>query len=108
MRTIKFRGRHISSGCWVYGNLIQGEINGKRFTEIEHSVFEDFHKWEVDTQTVGQFVGHDRDGKEVYEGSTVKYEGAIYQIEWYNNGFYLNDFLRTNWSSEEIEVIDEV
>lgn len=66
MQTIKFRGKSLNTGNWVFGDLRQ---NGKR----------KFVEYEINPDTVGQFVGlYDKDGKEVYEHDYIsincKYE----------------------------------
>lgn len=67
MQTIKFRGKSFNTGNWVFGDLRQ---SGKR----------KFVEYEVNPDTVGQFVGlYDNNGKEVYEHDYIsinyKYEG---------------------------------
>ena len=65
MREIKFRGRK-SDGKIVYGDLIHmsggriGIIFDKRIAAVE-----------VEPNSVAQLVGHDKHGKEVYEGDTI-------------------------------------
>ena len=59
MRPIKFRGRDIETGEFVYAELgqISAEIN------------DDMHL--VDTDSIAQLVGYDANGNEVYEGDTL-------------------------------------
>jgi uncharacterized phage protein (TIGR01671 family) len=60
MREIKFRGKSVDNGEWVYGCYCR--FFGKQL--VDHI--------EIDINTVGQFIGlEDKYGKEIYEGDIV-------------------------------------
>ena len=61
-RPIKFRGRDIR------GRILFGDIrhnNGVWF------MFDGDFWYEVDSDSIAQLVGYDKDGNEIYEGDTV-------------------------------------
>lgn len=90
MRTIKFRGKDIETGEWVYGFYVRFEdcfrktIDGKE--RISHRIYTGFADscaskdgydfsgdWhEVDPDTIGQFNGfYDSKGNEIFEGDII-------------------------------------
>lgn len=75
MREIKFRGKRIDNGKWVYGLLVyKFACDGKKWNKYFAIQTEGGEVIQVDPKTVGQFTGlHDKNSKEIWEGDIIRY-----------------------------------
>lgn len=100
-REIKFRGKRLDNGEWLYGSLL---ISHFKDDEKERYFITQFSgnytfEHEVDPATVGQFTGlKDKNGREIYEDDIFEHRGIFgcvvwdsqllqFQCAWENFGF---------------------
>ncbi len=105
MIEIKFRGKRIDNGEWVYGYYVSNSKHHYIFTgQLDITgLYPTWVRHEVDSSTVGQYTGlKDKNGKEIYKGDIL--DGSYINLM---NGqkvihFYQVEFCRGNFYAELI------
>ena len=77
MREIKFRGKELGTGQWVYGNLVK-LADGQVCIIPQNIIGDSIPQYSVDPKTVCQYTGlQDRNGKDIYEGDILQVKESL-------------------------------
>ena len=88
MRAIKFRGKSILTDEWFYGDLVHSA--DKKRTAILVNDKDSYDECEVVPETVGQFTSlYDCDGKEIFEGDILDFNGLTVEVRFVRGAFAL-------------------
>ena len=108
MREIKFRGKRIDNGKWVYGDLCQDKnidmVSILKKSDKPYALGDSkkadtcfyFKLIQVDPETVGQFTTlKDDNGVDIFKGDLVKFNDRtiVYEVIWdpYRVAWWLKD-----------------
>ena len=117
MRGIKFRGKRVDNGEWVYGHYINV---GAYKDDLGHRIGSpnSWDMFKVDTETVGQYIRlNDKHQKETFSGDIIQQhdsrcmvrdrEGG-WELEMINGRYSGSTFTISFLSSEHFEIIGNI
>lgn len=102
MKKIKFRGKSLKTGEFVYGGAIQNE---KQFMITNLDFDEEGYPYpnftDVEPESVAQLIGYDKNGKEIYSDDKVNVDDG-YRIYACWIGYEQMGDTFENWTVREV------
>lgn len=88
-RIVKFRGKSKRTGEWLYGDLVRNVEGAFAIVPPFQMTTDNYcDRYEVVDNTIGQFTGlFDTNGKEIYEGDILDFNGIIVEVRFVRGVF---------------------